>query len=175
MDEVAYWIVRCNPAHTLPLTKTLLSLGFDAWTPTVERQYRKARSKKYIRVPEPMLSSFIFVAQGENPIQCAERLDDLRWMHGLRVWRVNGNYAPVSAERLEPMRLIEREAQTFGIDNVVKPDNFEIGMRGTVVSDAFLGITCTLVDRSRNNLLVLLDGATTPITVKAALFRPVEK
>ena len=171
-EPTDFWIVRCPPAKTLSLLTDLVELGFAGWTPVVEREYRKARSKKYTRVREPMLSSFIFIEMGDDPHRCAERLDDLRWMLGIRVMRDTGAFAGVKAEQLKGLREIEREAETFGIDNLVKADKFKIGQEGTINSASFLGLTCTLVDRSRNNLLVMLAGATTPITVKAALFCP---
>lgn len=167
-----HWIVRCHPARTLLLLPLLRELGFTAWTPVAERQYRKARSKKIVRVPEPMLSSFIFVEMGDDPERCAARLDDLRWRLHLRVHKDVNGYCGVRNEHLEPLRLTEREAATFGIDNLVKEDAFEIGQRGTVAGNAFLGLQCTLVDRTRGNLLVMLDGAVTPITIKPALFCP---
>lgn len=171
--ETAYWIVRCPPAKTLDLASELKTLGFVAWTPTIEREYRKARSKKYVRVREPMLSSFLFVEMGDNPSQCAARLDDIKWLYGLRVMRMNGEYAAVTAAELMGLRQLEQEAATFGIDNLLKTDVFEIGQVGSIGAAAFGGLRCTLVDRQRNNLLVLLDGATTPITIKPALFKPI--
>lgn len=170
-----HWVVRCPSAKTLELSKTLRELGFEVWTPLSFREYRKARSKKFIRVCEPMLSSFIFVRMGENPRQCAERLDDLRWQYAIRVWRSNGNYAPVKDAELDGLRALEREAETFGIDNLVKEDTYELGQEGTINSASFLGLTCTLVSRSRGKLLVLLAGATNPITIKPTLFVPCQK
>lgn len=169
-----YWIVRCPSASTLLLADKLREIGFDVWTPVVEREYRKARSKKYVRVREPMLSTFLFIKMGANAEQCAQRLDDVKWLYGIRIMRNNGEYAGVRAEELQGLRDLEREAATFGIDNLVKADQFEIGQVGTINSEAFSGLTCTLVDRSRGNLLVLLEGAANPITVKAVLFRPNE-
>lgn len=171
-EPTDFWIVRCPPAKTLQLLVELIELGFEGWTPVVEREYRKARSKRFTKVREPMLSSFIFIEMGDAPHQCAERLDDLRWMLGIRVMRDTGSFAAVKAEQLKGLRAIEREAATFGIDNLVKQDQFEIGQQGTINSASFLGLTCTLVDRTKNNLLVLLEGSNNPISVKAALFCP---
>lgn len=167
-----YWVVRCPPAKTLVLAEELRALKFDVWTPIAEREYRKARSKKFVRVAEPMLASFIFVAMGDNPLQCAERLDDLRWQHGIRVWRSNGHYAPVRMDELDGLRALEREAATFGLDNLVKGDSFTIGQTGAVNAASFLGLTCTLVGRTRGNLLVLLNGSQNPITIKPSMFLP---
>ena len=85
-----------------------------------------------------------------------------------------GAFAAVKADQLAGLRAIEREAATFGIDNLVKQDQFVIGQVGTINSASFLGLTCTLVDRTKTNLLVLLDGSKLPISVKAALFCPNE-
>ena len=167
-----FWIIRCSPAQTLSLRETLTALGFDAWTPVVERSYRKARSRKMIRVAEAMLSSFIFVEGGDNPRQCVERLDDLRYLHLFRVWRQGGDFVSVPASALDPLRASEREAAVVGCDNMVKADAFTIGQRGALNAPAFEGLQCTLVDRTRKNLLVLLDGSSSPISVNPALFMP---
>lgn len=171
-EPTDFWIVRCPPAKTLVLLPELVELGFEVWTPVVEREYRKARSRKFARVKEPMLSSFIFVEMGDDPHRCAERLDDLRYLLGIRVMRNTGSFAAVRADQLNGLRAIEREAATFGIDNLVKEDQFEIGQEGTINSASFLGLTCTLVDRTKSNLIVLLEGSNNPISVKAALFCP---
>lgn len=167
-----YWVVRCAPVQTLELVGDLNALGFEAWSPIAEREIRLARSKKYVRVVEPMLATFIFVLAGQDPHRCAQRLDDLRHTLGIRVMRDNGNYAGTSAASLEPLRAIEREAATFGIDNMVAGDQYEIGQRGSINANAFLGLSCTLVGRRRSKLLILIDGATSPIEIKPAIFVP---
>lgn len=167
-----FWIVRCPAASTLTLMDELRSLGFAVWTPVVEREYRKSRSKKFVRIREPMLSTFLFVEMGTDPDRCAARLDDIKWLYGIRVMRMNGTYAGVRRGELQGLRSLEQEAATFGIDNLTKTDAFEIGQVGSINAAAFGGLKCTLVDRQRGNLLVLLEGSVTPITIKAALFCP---
>lgn len=167
-----YWIVRCPPARTLEIKAELEQLDFAVWTPTVTREYRKARSRRFIKVVEPMLSSFLFVKAGHDAVRCAERLDDLKWLLGIRVMRSAAGYCGIKEIDLTGLRAIENEAATFGIDNLLTKDGFEIGQRGTINSAAFLGLTATLVDRQNNNLLVMLDAASAPITIKAALFCP---
>lgn len=169
-----YWIVRCAPARTLQNTKELKELGFDAWAPIAEREYRKARSKKYIRVVESLLPSFIFVAAGDNPQQCAERLDDLRMQLGIRVMRERGKYCGTSEASLAGLRAVEHDAQTFGLDNMVKGDTYEIGQEGTVNSIAFMGLTCKLVGRSGKNLIILMSDSTQAITIKPSMFVPAQ-
>jgi hypothetical protein len=170
-----YWVVRCDPRKTLLLAEELRVLGFTVWAPIAEREYRKARSKKYERVAEPMLPSFIFVLAGDNPKRCAERLDDLRFLIGIRVMRENGHYAGTSAISLDPLRAIEHEAATFGFDNMVKNDTYAIGDTGSINALSFMGLSCTIVGRSRGALIVLIDNMTTPITIKTALFCPSTK
>lgn len=170
-----FWIVRCDPAKTLEFTRSLLFEGFEAWAPVVEREYRLPRSKKYARSVEPLLASFIFVRAGAHPQQCAERLDDMRLLYGIRVMRENGRYAGVTDKALDGLRATERDAATFGIDNLVKDDNFKVGDTGTVAAPTLGGILCTIVSRSKSNLIVSLEGSNIPLTIKCAMFIPTNK
>jgi Transcription termination factor nusG len=168
-----FWlIIRCAPAATLSSAAELRSKGFDVWTPIVEREYRKARSKKYIRHKEPLLSSYIFVEVGDDREQCAADIDDLRYTLGVRVMRHLGEYAGTSERSLEPLREMERDAETWGVDNLLKYDNLKLGQIGQVNAAAFGGLECKIVGRSRGNLILEITGSVVPVTVKPSLFVP---
>lgn len=167
-----YWVVRCQPAKTLSLVGELEDMGFEVWSPSIEREYRKARSKKFIKVTEPIIGGFLFVAGGNNPIQCAERLGDLSNLLGIRVMRENGRYAQTSPESLEPLRELELEARTRGSENVTKINPYAIGMRGTVDAIAFAGLTCSVVGAVRKKLIVVFDDHIAPVEIRNSLFRP---
>lgn len=61
MVEALKWcILRTSPGRTLPLFRSLVEAGMDAWTPVEVLKRRRPRSKITLEIDAPILPTFVF-------------------------------------------------------------------------------------------------------------------
>lgn len=167
MENGNWCILRTAAPSTLRLMESLVSAGFDAWTPTVTLSRRLPRSRKRVQYPVPLVSRFVFAR--------ADRIDDLvrlaaterKAQPAFSVFRYMGGYPLISDRNLEPLRTAEQREKP-------KEDRraFAKGEAVRLAEGAFAGMSGIVELAKGSHVLVCFPGWRIPIKIEAFHLRP---
>jgi hypothetical protein len=142
-------ILRCSPGRTLPLAASLNDAGIEAWTPTGKSMRRQGRTRKAVKVPCPIMPTFVFAR--ERHIAALEACCGMPFLNPhppFSIFRHRGTISKISDAALDAIRTEERR-QT--------PRSFPKDGKVTMPSDsgAWTGLT-GIIDRVEGKFLVAL-------------------
>ena len=133
-------ILRMSGARTLPVMRSLIAAGIEAWTPVETVKVRRSRGKTGREEREgAMLPTFVFAAAEHLPALAAAIRDPRSPHPAFSIFRHLGRVPLVSDRGIEALRMAERRAvpkhkqHAFRSgDSVRMPDGPFGGMSGTV-------------------------------------------
>lgn len=114
-------ILRCAPASTMPLVKSLTRAGIEVWTPVEQIVRRVPRANIKRTIDTAMLPSYLFVQAIHIP-HLIELMESPRKDHReFHLFRHMGKIALIADDTLAPLRLLERKSRaTVKADSPIK-------------------------------------------------------
>ena len=142
-------ILRTNGSRTLALAKSLESAGVEAWTPIGMVTRRDGRTRDRVKVPVPILPTFVFARYRHLAELQAARAAPVNPHPAFSIFRLReADAIPFVRDRdLRSIRTEERRQ---------KPRAFPVGGSLTVPEGAFAGLTGIIEGTKGKYVLVLL-------------------
>lgn len=168
-------ILRTAPSRTIPLAKSLLAVGIEAWTPIEVQERRVGRKRLREDRDVPMVPGIVFADYAKLPrlvsISRSPGMIYQSWDAEQRrmvtrdhppfsVFRYLDGYPFVTDKALDPLRMEERKATPKA-----KVRTFRPGEEVRFPDAGFDGIT-GIVQMSKGNwAMVLFEGFTIPVKI----------
>jgi transcription antitermination factor NusG len=155
------WIIlRCSPANTLPLAKTLARDGFEAWTPIEQKAKRVPRANVKRVVDYAMLPSYLFVS-ARHLLDMMQLANSPSRVHRSFSVFHHLNAIPMIADAtLAPLRLLERKSTVKDETNRLKA-----GDAVRLADGGFAGMSGVIESAGTNYAMVRLTGFPMPLKV----------
>ena len=168
-DPANQWcILRTGGSRTLPLCRSLVAAGLDAWTPTGVADRRRGRMRARVEVPAPILPTFVFAS--------AQHVDDLLALSSsltnphpsFSVFKYEGRVAIVSESELGQLRT--EEGRIALVRKRRERHVFEKGAKVEVPDGPFAGLTGVVEDGGNGKFTLVMFGEM-PIQIASFLLR----
>lgn len=143
MVEALKWcILRTSGPRTLPLWRSLVEAGYDAWTPVTMVQKRKGRSRERIDIDAPIMPTFVFARAQHVPDLVAAASSPINPHPAFSLFRYGGRIPILADREIEALRTAEgrahlarrkKERHTFAAGTAVSvPEGPFAGLSGVV-------------------------------------------
>ena len=147
-------VLRTTATSTLPLAKSLSSVGYDVWTPVHVLQRRMPRTKAKVRNEVAMMPTYVFARAEHLPDLVELAVLPVKDHRDFRVFRHLNRFPLIADASLAPLRTEERKLQVV---EKTKP-GFVSGDRVRLTEGGFAGMSGTVESVQGKFASVLFPG-----------------
>lgn len=161
MNGVRWVILRTSGGRTIPLARSLVKIGIEAWAPTMQLRKRRPRSTKFQEVTLAMMPTFVFAPEADLGRLLAIVHAPVSDHPPFTVFQHGTGFPTIRDAALQPLRHAEAKLQEAW-EAAAKPSRRKSAARRYVMGQlvrvdkaAFAGLTGEITSIRKNGDLVL--------------------